>query len=1352
MAQRLSDIEDIAAFDPEGTGYDADSAAQFGLTADETGHFPSRVPETGLILKGRNHPTFDKTIAGEREAGYEIYKGPDTRYYSRQIEPVRLSQVPVFAAKDDNPYRTIVLDELRKPENAAWAREVASEGRGFWGELMNSLTQGTLHVAAGLGGTVEKFAELVDKPGLNYLGRKGGELAAMSRAAMEIPEYAPGQKGGAKEFIAKAVGQAFPFMAGATAATLLTGSPLGAFGVGFSVEGESAYQDAIGQGATESQANMERLVVGTLNGAIEQMQVGGLLKGGKKVAAPLLQAAKTRVLSKIARAGGKVTVEAVKVAVNEGLEEALQGTVGDVAPLLMRGQEIESGFAERRVSEFAGGAIAGGILGGPAAIINIPFAQERGAAFTDVAQQAATVPGYDPKFGIPVDEKGDPIPGVVPEDIPGAAGQRARIDADKARINSILTNDEQNWAISIYGEAFFRKSDAELRAIKQEYANRSPFEGTLEAAAEAGDTTGDTLRQLQAEHDAKAKIADGTPLQAAEREQFPELAEQEDQIGRLRETDIRATPEAQAAAQPAVQPDTVADEQVIGEAPKTEGQQLEQAEDERVQVSDEPSGPQKVMDTYFADKDEQDLITGVQAKQAQDAIKKAMGIKKYDVARNPELRRVSEAMMLYIDLKEHPGQLRYQRELSLEQQQIVELAMNLPAELQQIADMIAEQNFQAGEVGVDAEVLRNARENYIMHLWDLPAEGVRTKGKPFSASTARARARTLDGIMHGWALGYNLKVSDVTAAAATAKEQLTAAVVAKNLIKHAKQYGIADSTQRPGMIEVDHRNFATWQRFSAKPEQGVDYGPDFHVTDTVPGDRTVFQKGERVRAHDRENIGTIESSNPEAGTAQVHFVSLEGAEATVELPLADLTHLDAPRPQLTEKSQLLQRTRLYAVPELANHLNKVLAESIFDANAIARNVKRFNAVTKLTILFTSLYHPQAFLRSYMLGSRGINPAKGWQLGKKAIMSLDPVVRLLVRSGMTIGKIQDYDPKLIHGPQTFVGRFMGHIPVGGTLWQKALQLRDAFEHMTFAQMGPYLKTQAAILELRHRLKKHEAAIREGKMTVEEIARGVAELVNNDFGGLHLGRMGRSATAQDTMRLLLLAPDWTESNFRSVAQMFRKGEVGAVHRIFWARIAFRAAVATILFNFLMAAFDDDDFVERYDKAWKEGRLRWLDIDITPLYRGMGGDSDKRKYFSLIGHFRDPLKFTLNPLRTTKHKGSVLSRVVFDAVTGQDYAGRSFTPMDEFFETGRMVAWSRGKAEPVRLSQLPAFLAYEARGTTPIPVNSAIAFLAGELDAFDAISRSLGFMTSTTFPPRKKKKTGGVFSKSRKKGVFR
>ena len=72
-------------FDPDGDGYDYETAEKAGLKPDETGHWPSRDPQSGQILKGKKHPTFYLTEKGEKEAGFKIHKGSDGRYYSWSV-------------------------------------------------------------------------------------------------------------------------------------------------------------------------------------------------------------------------------------------------------------------------------------------------------------------------------------------------------------------------------------------------------------------------------------------------------------------------------------------------------------------------------------------------------------------------------------------------------------------------------------------------------------------------------------------------------------------------------------------------------------------------------------------------------------------------------------------------------------------------------------------------------------------------------------------------------------------------------------------------------------------------------------------------------------------------------------------------------------------------------------------------------------------------------------------------------------------------------------------------------------------------------------------------------------------
>jgi len=74
-------VQSMADFDPEGSGYDYKTAIK-DRVLPKRGHWSSRNPKTGQILKGRKHRTHKKTVKGEKKAGYRIIKGKDGKYYS----------------------------------------------------------------------------------------------------------------------------------------------------------------------------------------------------------------------------------------------------------------------------------------------------------------------------------------------------------------------------------------------------------------------------------------------------------------------------------------------------------------------------------------------------------------------------------------------------------------------------------------------------------------------------------------------------------------------------------------------------------------------------------------------------------------------------------------------------------------------------------------------------------------------------------------------------------------------------------------------------------------------------------------------------------------------------------------------------------------------------------------------------------------------------------------------------------------------------------------------------------------------------------------------------------------------
>ena len=102
-------VPKATTFDPDGDSYDEATFIASGLKRDPTNnHASSLDPKTGMVLKGRNHPTFGWTVNAEAEMGNTIVKAKDGRYYSRgkgqQLaegdEPIKLAEQEQQKARD----------------------------------------------------------------------------------------------------------------------------------------------------------------------------------------------------------------------------------------------------------------------------------------------------------------------------------------------------------------------------------------------------------------------------------------------------------------------------------------------------------------------------------------------------------------------------------------------------------------------------------------------------------------------------------------------------------------------------------------------------------------------------------------------------------------------------------------------------------------------------------------------------------------------------------------------------------------------------------------------------------------------------------------------------------------------------------------------------------------------------------------------------------------------------------------------------------------------------------------------------------------------------------------------------
>lgn len=651
--------------------------------------------------------------------------------------------------------------------------------------------------------------------------------------------------------------------------------------------------------------------------------------------------------------------------------------------------------------------------------------------------------------------------------------------------------------------------------------------------------------------------------------------------------------------------------------------------------------------------------------------------------------QIDAAIAVYIDMKENSDSYTAEniQQLTPEQRVLVEQAQSLSPEQQAFAEQIIAENKALGISAMEAGIIQNFKENYSARIWRKGEFPGRKKAR-FTISTPRARERTLPSLIEGWADGMELEVPGALEAQMLAKQQITQVIHDRNLVTLGLKAKIFSQTRTDEHTHrIKHPNFAKWV-WTGK------VGPEIEA-------------------------------------------AAEGEEAKLAKVYGKDVFLDA-------DGNLFKRSGIYTDKNTARFLNNALGSSALYSIPGVGTVTKYNSIIKQMILTAALFHHQAYLRSFMLASRGANPRKGYREGRAAIENFIPEVQELVHEGLTIGKILDFDPA-IQRESTKVGEIIDKVPMASDVRRALRALSKANTNFLFGKLGPYLKVQAALLEYRHQLQKNERKILDGKLARKDIAKNVSNMINDDFGGLNLQRMGRNPTAQHILRLVTLAPDWTESNVRTMVKAFKRGHEGSVYRAMWGRVFAKGIGATILFNLLMSATpflpfgpdDEKDFWERYKAAWEAGNLRWLDVDITPLYRKFGGEKGKRKYFSLVGHFRDPLKFLIYPGRSAKNKSSVLGRMALDSLTGTDWKGREFTSIGELMRNGEAVKPIPFGGGPIGPLQFPSFIIKQAEQSTPIQAQVAIQRMRGEIDTFDMITRGAGILMGRTEPPKRKKR---------------
>lgn len=779
---------------------------------------------------------------------------------------------------------------------------------------------------------------------------------------------------------------------------------------------------------------------------------------------------------------------------------------------------------------------------------------------------------------------------------------------------------------------------------------------------------------------------------------------------------------------------------------------------------------------------------GVEVGRLQERVQKLAGTKSkrkltLGFAYKPDLKRsmasdqLDRAMMIYRDLQAKPekaDEFRAWAETALKdpkttgqrkivirkQVKLLDAALNLNPDQKAFVEDMAGLFEDAYGMAKTNKLVQSHRDHYVRRLWKLP-EGKEDSftgtgsGYGFKTFTTAAKERTLDTILDGWMAGYELQVEGITNSYQAYMSELSTIVANKAFISEG--VGTKDINGNPlfstdvltGYAPLKASGFSVWKwKGMASAEVKLE-DEDALVIDTY-GRKFFATPPERV-----PEMWAVYSSET-ATRAKKLFEDEKEAQTWAEKKgFSRVEHREA-----KDVAQLFEKQPLYAPAPLADMINKMTAtDSLFSKTPAAKAVLRLNASLKSYILLSSFFHHLAGTRSWIFGVhhgwKKANPIAAFKEGLRKIEDLHPLIDLGVKNGLTFGELQDWSETLLRDDKGLTEALVSKLGLekASKAIEKGKFYRETFADSLFKKFFAGLKAEAFCVEYAHELQKAQDKYAAGKMEAppnpDQIAEKTATLINADFGGLHTKRMGRNPTLQKLARLMLLAPDWTESNFRTVTGMVPGlndwigtmiGDVPGprgmdkVYRKFWGRVALRIAVMTIIAQLLLNGKDEsEEFVEEQMLSNRFSKFRWTEVDVTRLYNLLGVDTEgHRKTFSLGGHFFDPLKL-IDPWRLIKGKGSPVTRLASAIGTGTDWAGRPFTGVTAMVGQRKTIKKSAYEKTEGAFNRLPATIVNQVINMQPIQIGHLIRYWQGEEDGLTAIMHSAGAATHTAWEPQ-------------------
>lgn len=384
---------ELGVFDAEGSGYDMDRARAAGMTRDDSGHMGSVAPvseeekrqyglpdDSYVLLKGRQHETWDLAVEAERERGAEIIErggryysvpkppdpGPDLEsigtapYQVGSREPGGGERVGVGGAiasavkSAPDAFQRVLGGGTRAagesiPEASRPGAHVGvGAGEGHLGELLGQALWAKAH-----GKTLEEVRgqqqEDIEGARDNRITRQGEQW--FREASERLAENFPNVEQGSAPYYAYMATQAMLQMGPAVAATLFTKRPNVGIAIMGGQVGVDHYAEARERGLDPSAAAGEAMWYAATEGLTEKIPLGVLMRGGKSM------------FSRVVKSG-------LAEGLQEPVSEALQ--MGYEAGVL--GDDVSPKEAIRRLYD---AGVIGFLAGGGLSITTEPFVRRQ---------------------------------------------------------------------------------------------------------------------------------------------------------------------------------------------------------------------------------------------------------------------------------------------------------------------------------------------------------------------------------------------------------------------------------------------------------------------------------------------------------------------------------------------------------------------------------------------------------------------------------------------------------------------------------------------------------------------------------------------------------------------------------------------------------------------------------------------------------------------------------------------------------------------------------------------------------------------------------------------------------------